>query len=71
MAGLFQKTYYYCVFHRFFSAIAAFFNSLLRRSTRTEAKQSLNPADVDEVASNFYKTLINAERGQNQNGKRE
>jgi hypothetical protein len=51
------------VFPRLVSAIGTFFKSLFGK-TGVDQKSSGGIADVDQVATDFYTNLVNAERKQ-------
>ena len=45
-----------------FAAIASFWKSLFRKEEKTDEVSRREPPDVDEVARNFYRTLMEAEK---------
>ena len=45
-----------------FASIASFWKSLTRKEEKTETSPKKQPQDVDEVARNFYRTLVEAEK---------
>ncbi|HEY4492977.1 MAG TPA: hypothetical protein VI958_13325 [Acidobacteriota bacterium] len=46
---------------KFLSAIAAFFRSLFRKADAPDKPQAPHSQNVDEVAHNFYRDLLDSE----------